>query len=217
MKPDRVVIGAEDPRGGRADGGAAQAVHPHRRADHGDGLRQRRALASTPANALLATQISFMNEIANVCELFGADVDRVRQAVGADRRIGPSFLFPGRRLRRQLLPQGREGAGAVLGRQEVRLQGPQGRGVGQRAAEAAAGARRWTRTSASLKGKTHRRLGPGLQAEDRRHARGAGDADHQGAAREGREGAGLRSRGDEGGAGHLRHEGHLREQELRRA
>ena len=36
-----------------------------------------------------------MNEIANVCELFGADVDRVRQAVGADRRIGTSFLFPG--------------------------------------------------------------------------------------------------------------------------
>ena len=43
MKPDRVVIGAEDPRGRRADDGALRAVHPHRRADHGDGLRQRRA------------------------------------------------------------------------------------------------------------------------------------------------------------------------------
>jgi UDPglucose 6-dehydrogenase len=52
-------------------------------------------LAKYAANALLATRISFMNEIANVCELFGADVDRVRQAVGSDRRIGPSFLFPG--------------------------------------------------------------------------------------------------------------------------
>ena len=44
MKPDRVVIGAEDPRARRADARAVRAVHPHRRADHGDGLRQRRAV-----------------------------------------------------------------------------------------------------------------------------------------------------------------------------
>jgi UDPglucose 6-dehydrogenase len=47
------------------------------------------------ANALLATRISFMNEVANICELFGADVDQVRRAIGSDRRIGSSFLFPG--------------------------------------------------------------------------------------------------------------------------
>ena len=52
-------------------------------------------LCKYAANALLATKISFMNEIANVCELFGADVDEVRRAVGSDRRIGNSFLFPG--------------------------------------------------------------------------------------------------------------------------
>jgi UDPglucose 6-dehydrogenase len=52
-------------------------------------------LSKYAANALLATKISFMNEVANVCDLFGADVDRVRQAVGSDRRIGNSFLFPG--------------------------------------------------------------------------------------------------------------------------
>ena len=44
---------------------------------------------------MLATRVSFMNEIANVCELFGADVDKVRRAMASDRRIGPSFLFPG--------------------------------------------------------------------------------------------------------------------------
>jgi UDPglucose 6-dehydrogenase len=94
MKPDRVVIGAEDPRGAEmmealykpfTRTGAPIMVMDCASAE----------LCKYASNALLATRISFMNEIANVCELFGADVDRVRQAVGADRRIGKSFLFPG--------------------------------------------------------------------------------------------------------------------------
>jgi UDPglucose 6-dehydrogenase len=52
-------------------------------------------LSKYAANAILATRVSFMNEIANVCELVGADVDQVRRAIGSDRRIGSSFLFPG--------------------------------------------------------------------------------------------------------------------------
>jgi UDPglucose 6-dehydrogenase len=94
MKPDRVVIGAEDDRGAElmvalykpfTRTGAPVMVMDCASAE----------LSKYAANALLATRISFMNEVANVCELFGADVDRVRQAVGSDRRIGSSFLFPG--------------------------------------------------------------------------------------------------------------------------
>lgn len=94
MKPDRVVIGAEDPRAAEimvklhkpfTRTGAPIMVMDCASAE----------LCKYASNAILATKISFMNEIANVCDLFGADVDRVRQAVGADRRIGTSFLFPG--------------------------------------------------------------------------------------------------------------------------
>lgn len=94
MKPDRVVIGAEDPRA--ADlmralyapftrTGAPVMVMDCASAE----------LAKYAANAMLAVRISFMNEIANICELFGANVDQVRMTMAADRRIGPAFLFPG--------------------------------------------------------------------------------------------------------------------------
>jgi UDPglucose 6-dehydrogenase len=94
MKPDRVVIGAEDPRGAEL----MEALYkPFTRTGAPIMIMDCASaeLSKYAANALLATRISFMNEVANVCELFGADVDRVRQAVGADRRIGTSFLFPG--------------------------------------------------------------------------------------------------------------------------
>jgi UDPglucose 6-dehydrogenase len=94
MKPDRVVIGAEDPRGAEL----LVALHqPFTRTGAPIMVMDCASaeLSKYASNAILATRISFMNEIANVCELFGADVDRVRQAVGSDRRIGSSFLFPG--------------------------------------------------------------------------------------------------------------------------
>ena len=59
------------------------------------------------SNAFLATKISFINEIANVCEEVGADVGEVARGMGLDERIGSAFLRAGHRLRRLLLPQGR--------------------------------------------------------------------------------------------------------------
>jgi len=94
MKPDRVVIGAEDPRAAEL---MVKLHKPFTRTGAPIMVMDcpSAELSKYASNAILATKISFMNEIANVCDLFGADVDRVRQAVGSDKRIGSSFLFPG--------------------------------------------------------------------------------------------------------------------------
>jgi UDPglucose 6-dehydrogenase len=94
MKPDRVVIGTDEPRAAEVMkelyGPFTRTGAPIMTMDTASA-----ELSKYAANAILATRISFMNEIANVCELVGADVDQVRKAVGSDRRIGTSFLFPG--------------------------------------------------------------------------------------------------------------------------
>jgi UDPglucose 6-dehydrogenase len=94
LKPDRVVIGSEDEKSAEI---MRQVYAPFTRTGAPVMVMDTASaeLCKYAANALLATKISFMNEIANVCGLFGADVDQVRRAVGADRRIGPAFLFPG--------------------------------------------------------------------------------------------------------------------------
>src|SRR5688572_2384655 len=94
MKPDRVVIGAEDPRAADL---MNELYSPFTRTGAPIMLMDCASaeLSKYAANAMLATRISFMNEVANVCELVGADVDHVRKAIGADKRIGTSFLFPG--------------------------------------------------------------------------------------------------------------------------
>src|SRR5918994_7959411 len=94
LKPDRVVIGAEDPRGAEL---MKELYAPFTRTGAPIMLMDCASaeLCKYAANAMLATRISFMNEVANVCDAMGADVDQVRRAVAADKRIGPSFLFPG--------------------------------------------------------------------------------------------------------------------------
>jgi UDPglucose 6-dehydrogenase len=96
MKPDRVVIGVE-PNDERAAATMTELYGPFTRTGAPILVMSTESaeLCKYAANAILATRISFMNEIANVCELVGADVDHIRKGIGTDRRIGMSFLFPG--------------------------------------------------------------------------------------------------------------------------
>lgn len=94
MRPDRVVIGAEDPRAAEV----MQTLYaPFTRTGAPIMIMDCASaeLCKYAANAMLATRISFMNEIANVCEQYGGDVDQVRRAIASDNRIGSAFLFPG--------------------------------------------------------------------------------------------------------------------------
>ncbi len=94
MKPDRVVIGAANQRAFDVmDELYAPYVRQGNPVMHMD--TRSAELTKYAANSFLATKISFMNEIARLCELLGADVDMVRKGVGSDDRIGKRFLFPG--------------------------------------------------------------------------------------------------------------------------
>jgi UDPglucose 6-dehydrogenase len=94
MRPDRVVVGVEDPR---AQELMRKLYAPFTRTGAPIMMMDCASaeLSKYAANAMLATRISFMNEIANVCERVSADVDEVRRSIASDRRIGPAFLFPG--------------------------------------------------------------------------------------------------------------------------
>ena len=94
MKPDRVVIGTSSDKAQKV---MEQLYHPFLRQGNPIYFMDERSAEMTKytANAYLATRITFMNEIANLCERVGADVDKVRAGVGSDSRIGKRFLFPG--------------------------------------------------------------------------------------------------------------------------
>jgi len=94
LKPDRVVIGSESPRAKEVmDVLYAPFVRTGNPILHMD--RVSAELTKYAANAMLATRISFMNEIANICSMVGANVDQVRKGIGTDARIGSRFLFAG--------------------------------------------------------------------------------------------------------------------------
>jgi UDPglucose 6-dehydrogenase len=94
MKPDRVVIGTTSERAKKV---MSDLYAPFVRQGNPLIFMDERSaeLTKYAANSFLATKITFMNEIARLCELFGADVDMIRRGMGSDERIGKRFLFPG--------------------------------------------------------------------------------------------------------------------------
>ena len=94
LKPDRVVIGVSDPK---AQDVMVELYAPFVRTGKPVLVMDAASaeLTKYAANAMLASRISFMNEIANLCDRIGADVNEVRKGMGSDSRIGASFLFPG--------------------------------------------------------------------------------------------------------------------------
>ena len=180
MRPDRIVIGTGDPESEEL---LREVYAPFsRNHDKLIVMDVRSAeLTKYAANAMLATKISFMNEIANLAERLGADVEMVRQGIGSDSRIGYQFIYPGagyggscfpkdvKALDRHR-PRGRLRAGAARGGR-----GPQRRAEGGARREDPPPLRRRPR------GADLRALGPRLQAEDRRHARGRLARGHGGA------------------------------------
>ena len=94
MRPDRIIVGADDPR---AIGMLRQLYAPFQRNRERIivmGVRSAE-LTKYAANAMLATRISFMNEVANLAEVIGADIEEVRRGIGSDPRIGYQFLYAG--------------------------------------------------------------------------------------------------------------------------
>ena len=94
MKPDRIVIGTQSERAKKL---LEQLYGPYVRQGNPIIFMDERSseLTKYAANSFLATKISFMNEVAQLCERLGADVDMVRRGIGSDDRIGRRFLFPG--------------------------------------------------------------------------------------------------------------------------
>ena len=94
MSPDRVVVGVESDRAKKV---MERLYRPFQMNNYRLYFMDIPSAEMTKyaANAMLATRISFMNDIANLCDLVGANVDMVRKGIGADTRIGSKFLYPG--------------------------------------------------------------------------------------------------------------------------
>ncbi len=212
LHPDHIVIGADDPRGAEvvkelyapfARAGAPMMVMDCASAE----------LSRYVANAMLATRISFMNEVAHVCELTSANVDEVRRVMASDGRIGAACLFPGVGYGGSSLPRD----------SKALLTLAKGKGYTFRTLEAVesvnaaqkTGTRRQDAASLRLaQGSCGRGVGAGLPAADRRHVRGALDGHHRDVAAAGREDSGVRSRSDGRRARALRVPGDVCAEEL---
>ena len=172
MRPDRVVIGADDERAIAL----MRAVYAPFQRNHERLLVmdvRSAELTKYAANAMLATRISFMNELANLADALGADIEHVRQGIGSDPRIGYHFLYPGAGYGGSCFPEGRAGA-AGHGAAARAAADDSGRGrERQRGAEAASGREGRSAPRRRSRAAGSRAVGSRLQAQHRRHARGA--------------------------------------------
>ena len=94
MYPDRVIVGTSNPKVGEI---MQELYSPFVRTGNPVMIMDELSaeLTKYAANSILATKISFMNEMANLCDRVGADIDKIRKGIGSDKRIGYSFIFPG--------------------------------------------------------------------------------------------------------------------------
>ena len=108
MKPDRIVIGTETATARQAMERLYRTIlmHNNRNVIYTD--TRTAEMIKYAATSMLATRVSFMNEIANLCEIVGADINVVRHGVGTDSRIGPKYIFPGCGYGGTLFPQDME-------------------------------------------------------------------------------------------------------------
>ena len=191
--PDRIVVGTDDERAREVMTELYRPLYLNRSPILFTG-RRTAELIKYAANAFLATKITFINEIADLAEKVGADVQEIARGIGLDNRIGSKFLHAGPGFGGSCFPK--DTVALIKTAQDhdsplriveavVAVNDARKRAMARKVANALGG---------ELRGKTVAVLGPDLQAEHRRHARGAVDpADHR-AAGHGRQGARLRSR-----------------------
>ena len=186
--PDRIVVGTDD---ARARAVLAEIYRPlYLNAAPILYVSRRTAeLIKYAANAFLATKITFINEIADLCEQVGADVQEVARGMGLDNRIGGKFLHAGSGLRRLVLPEGRDRPAQDRARSRRGVAHRRDGGRRQRAAQARDGAQGRRRARRLDPRQDRRGARSDLQAEHRRHPRFAGDPADHGAARSRRHGA----------------------------
>ena len=205
MKPDRVVIGAEDPRAAELMTRALRAVHPDRRADHADGLRQRRAVQvrgeRDAGDAHLVHERGRRTSARRSAPTSTRSGRRSRPTAASARRS----CFPGVGYGGSCFPEGRQGDAAVRRRQGLRLPDPAGGRRRSTSSRSCGCSTRCKTHFGSLKGKRIAVWGLAFKprTDDMREAPAVPLI--KGLLARRRDGAGLRSRGDEGRQGHLRH------------
>ncbi len=172
MKPDRVVVGTDNPRTAEL---LKVLYDPFTRNHQRMIIMDLRSaeLTKYAANAMLATKISFMNELANIAERLGADIEKIRTGIGSDPRIGYSFIYPGAGYGGSCFPKDVKAltrSARDAGHEATRAHGRRG---GQRPAEARAVREDIALLRRQAERAHDRRLGPRVQAEHRRSSRGA--------------------------------------------